>query len=53
MGGKLLDCAPGKGFTPGSGVSGIAEEPKGADVVEPNQLREAQAADAVGSICGR
>jgi hypothetical protein len=33
LGGKLLDCAPGKGFTPGSGVSGIAEEPKGAEVV--------------------
>ena len=31
----VLDCAPGKGFTPGSGVSGTTEEPKGLDVVGP------------------
>jgi len=31
----VLDCAPGKGFTPGPGVSGTTEEPKGVDVVEP------------------
>ena len=48
----VLDCAAGKGFTPGPGVSGTTEEPKGVDVVGPNQLREAQAADAVGSKGG-
>ena len=50
--GMVLDCAPGKGFTPGPGVSGTIEEPKGVDVVGPNQLRGAQAADAVGSKGG-
>jgi len=41
-----------RGSPPGCGVSGTTEEPKGVDVVEPNQLGEAQAADAVGSKGG-
>ena len=49
----VLDCAPERGSPPSPGVSGTPKEPKGPDVVGPNQLREAQATDAVGSLSGR